>query len=301
MKLCGMMILEIVSYKRTLNKMNTIYHYCSPESFFSIIQNQRLWLSSMDHMNDYMEKKWFYSTLKKYLYKNLDANCVDQFIAHLDDNISIGTPFACCLSKPGDILSQWRAYAKDSFGVSIGFDREKLDVYDGIIGNNLDPKHRLTLSDISYMDINVIECLAERILSRYSFIKKYYMNEIISTSKFNRYDKCILELISNIIHLNTTTKNPAFKEEKEVRLVYQTLDTGRYEYPESSSIKDLKYRISNNQIISYYELGFPKDAVSELILGPNNKFKESDIVNFLQYNGFEHSIKILKSKASYGA
>ncbi|EAO7768483.1 DUF2971 domain-containing protein, partial [Salmonella enterica] len=24
MKLCGMMILEIVSYKRTLNKMNTI-------------------------------------------------------------------------------------------------------------------------------------------------------------------------------------------------------------------------------------------------------------------------------------
>ncbi|EAP1049945.1 DUF2971 domain-containing protein, partial [Salmonella enterica subsp. enterica serovar Enteritidis] len=25
MKLCGMMILEIVSYKRTLNKMNTIY------------------------------------------------------------------------------------------------------------------------------------------------------------------------------------------------------------------------------------------------------------------------------------
>ncbi|ETX34450.1 hypothetical protein SPFCAV_00904 [Salmonella enterica subsp. enterica serovar Gallinarum/Pullorum str. FCAV198] len=281
--------------------MNTIYHYCSPESFFSIIQNQRLWLSSMDHMNDYMEKKWFYSTLKKYLYKNLDANCVDQFIAHLDDNISIGTPFACCLSKSGDILSQWRAYAKDGFGVSIGFDREKLDVYDGIIGNNLDPKHRLTLSDISYMDINVIECLAERILSRYSFIKKYYMNEIISTSKFNRYDKCILELISNIIHLNTTTKNPAFKEEKEVRLVYQTLDTGRYEYPESSSIKDLKYRISNNQIISYYELGFPKDAVSELILGPPPKFKESDIVNFLQYNGFEHSIKILKSKASYGA
>ncbi|EGX5727110.1 DUF2971 domain-containing protein, partial [Salmonella enterica] len=26
MKLCGMMILEIVSYKRTLNMMNTIYH-----------------------------------------------------------------------------------------------------------------------------------------------------------------------------------------------------------------------------------------------------------------------------------
>lgn len=119
--------------------------------------------------------------------------------------------------------------------------------------------------------------------------------------KINRYDKCILELISNIIHLNTTTKKPSVWGGKRSTISLSNSDTGRYEYPESSSIKDLKYRISNNQIISYYEFGFPKDAVSELILGPNNKFKESDIVNFLQYNGFEHSIRILKSKASYGA
>ncbi|WP_231578103.1 DUF2971 domain-containing protein [Dickeya chrysanthemi] len=248
-----------------------------------------------------MEKKWFYAALRDYLSKNLDPNCFNQLITHLEDNMSIGTPFACCLSKSGDILSQWRAYAKDGFGVSIGFNRTKLDVYDGMIGNHINPKYRLTLADIDYMDIKKINSLVEPILSRYSFIKKYYMNEIMSSPKSLRYDKFIYQLISNVIHLNTITKNPAFKEEKEVRLVYQTLDIGRYEYPDSSLIKDLKYRIYNDQITSYYEFVFPKHAVSKIILGPNNKFKEDDVINFLQYNGFNHRIEILKSKASYGA
>lgn len=277
-----------------------IYHYCSPDSFFSIIQNKRLWLSSMDHMNDYMEKKWFYTALRDCLSKNLEPYCFNQLITHLDDNMSIGTPFACCLSKSGDILSQWRAYAKDGFGVSIGFNRSKIDVYNGMIGNHLDSKHRLALADVEYMDIKRVNSLIESILSRYSFIKKYYMNEIISSSKFSRYDELIHRLIGNVIHLNTITKNPAFKEEKEVRLVYQTLDIGKYEYPDSSLIKNLKYRVCNDQITSYYEFAFPKQAISKIILGPNNKFKENDIINFLQYNGFDHSIEILKSKASYG-
>ncbi|NRN29667.1 DUF2971 domain-containing protein [Photorhabdus heterorhabditis subsp. aluminescens] len=281
--------------------MSIIYHYCSPDSFFSIIQNQRLWLSSMDHMNDYMEKKWFYSALNNYLSRNLYPNCFNQLITHLESNMSIGTPFACCLSKSGDILSQWRAYAKDGFGVSIGFNREKLNIHNGIIGNCIDPKCRLILHDVDYMDIPEINCLVELILSKYSFIKKYYMNEIVTSSEFSRYDKCIFKLISNITHLNVITKNSAFKEEKEVRLVYQTLGIERYEYPESSSIKDLKYRISNDQLTSYYEFTFPKHAISEIILGPKSKFKENDIINFLQYNGFNHSIKILKSKASYGS
>lgn len=280
--------------------MSMIYHYCSPDSFFSIIQNKRLWLSSMDHMNDYMEKKWFYTALRDCLSKNLETYCFNQLITHLDDNMSVGTPFACCLSKSGDILSQWRAYAKDGFGVSIGFNRTKIDVYNGMIGNHLDSKHRLTLADVEYMDIKRVNSLVESILSRYSFIKKYYMNEIISSSKFSRYDELIHRLIGNVIHLNTITKNPAFKEEKEVRLVYQTLDIGKYEHPDSSLIKDLKYRVYNDQITSYYEFAFPKQAISKIILGPNNKFKENDIINFLQYNGFDHSIEILKSKASYG-
>ena len=31
-----------------------------------------------------------------------------------------------CLSKKGDLLSQWRGYADDAFGVSIGFEKDYL-------------------------------------------------------------------------------------------------------------------------------------------------------------------------------
>lgn len=35
-------------------------------------------------------------------------------------------PYIACFSKEGDVLSQWRSYADDSRGVSIGFDLNKL-------------------------------------------------------------------------------------------------------------------------------------------------------------------------------
>lgn len=48
-------------------KVETLYHYCSVETFFNIIKNASLWLSDIEKSNDYEEcvvcrelvnKKW---------------------------------------------------------------------------------------------------------------------------------------------------------------------------------------------------------------------------------------------------
>lgn len=36
-------------------KVETLYHYCSVEAFFSIIKNASLWLSDIEKSNDYEE------------------------------------------------------------------------------------------------------------------------------------------------------------------------------------------------------------------------------------------------------
>ena len=41
-----------------MGKIESIYHYCSIETFFAIIQNKTLRLSDLNKTNDYMEKKW---------------------------------------------------------------------------------------------------------------------------------------------------------------------------------------------------------------------------------------------------
>lgn len=38
--------------------MQTIYHYCSIETFSLIIKNKAIRLSDLDKTNDYMEKRW---------------------------------------------------------------------------------------------------------------------------------------------------------------------------------------------------------------------------------------------------
>ncbi|GMQ62471.1 hypothetical protein [Vallitalea maricola] len=39
-------------------KLDTVYHYCSVDTFFSIIQNKTIRLSDLNKTNDYMEKRW---------------------------------------------------------------------------------------------------------------------------------------------------------------------------------------------------------------------------------------------------
>ena len=40
-----------------MTKIDTIYHYCSIDTFFSIIQNKTLRLSDLNKTNDSMEKR----------------------------------------------------------------------------------------------------------------------------------------------------------------------------------------------------------------------------------------------------
>ncbi len=37
--------------------MSILYHYCSTDTFFNIVKNRSLWLSSLAQSNDYMEGK----------------------------------------------------------------------------------------------------------------------------------------------------------------------------------------------------------------------------------------------------
>ena len=79
-----------------------LYHYTSLSKMFSILENDLLWLSSQNFTNDYSEgkllgKKW------------------------LNDHKYNADNFIFCVSKEGNLLSQWRSYSKDD-GAAIGFD-----------------------------------------------------------------------------------------------------------------------------------------------------------------------------------
>ena len=88
--------------------MTTLYHYCSNKAFHSIIENRKIWLSSLSLSNDSMEGK----LVAEILAHIAKADGLDQaatqplqtLVSGLEQVID-GLGF--CLSEDGDLLSQW--------------------------------------------------------------------------------------------------------------------------------------------------------------------------------------------------
>lgn len=108
--------------------MDILYHYCSTAAFHAIIQSHTLWLSSLSLSNDTMEGKLVVSTIVRLA----ERDSIDQDTVHRIQGV-IGIlekgfdGLGFCLSEEGDLLSQWRGFAADATGVSIGFSTEYLN------------------------------------------------------------------------------------------------------------------------------------------------------------------------------
>ena len=84
-------------------------------------------------------------------------------------------------------------------------------------------------------------------------------------------------------------KHPSYSYEKEVRLMSTISDKD-----------EIKHRFKNNLIIPYIEKYFPKDALKEIIVGPNNDMERTiySLEKYLKHIGFEH-VKVTPSKVPY--
>lgn len=105
--------------------MSLIYHYCSPYTFQQIIEKKCLWLSATNNMNDFAEGGWVTNALNNVIHRVTNEKNKEWIEHLLFQYNSANTPkYVACFSKDGDILSQWRAYAQNGEGVSIGFHQE---------------------------------------------------------------------------------------------------------------------------------------------------------------------------------
>lgn len=107
--------------------METLYHYCSNHAFVEIIKNRKIWLSSLLLSNDTLEGKLASDIFAALLNREGSTSDVKQLLikqVEFLERVCEGTGF--CLSEEGDLLSQWRGYAENASGVSIGFSKQYL-------------------------------------------------------------------------------------------------------------------------------------------------------------------------------
>ncbi|GEM_PF-796513 len=321
-----------------MTKLKSIYHYCSADTFMAIIQNKTLRLSDLNKTNDYMEKRWanklIVSVLQEklneydinmkleedYWYNEQSNNHLQYYKKEVERVLYDESPvLITCFSEERDKLSQWRAYGQDGIGVAIGFNYKVISL--------LDDKREMVIEKVIYKENMQKERLGQLIESVIIYIQNMFEEDKVRVSDdFNMYfedefDSFCEVLVDYIGQVGCIIKNPAFSEEKEVRIIYNPKLPNReilgdiqlneaknyFEKVKEISeykIKPLKFYNRNNQLVAFCDIDFSeliyKPIINEIIIGPKSQLKESDVYYFLLSNGFDaNSINISKSKATY--
>jgi hypothetical protein len=206
----------------------TVFHYTSIDAAISIINNQCLWLSNINFLNDHQENSIIRNILSE-IKSNPDdaasymALSVAKMLFKYIESPPKSDTFVISFCKNGDLLSQWRGYGR----LSIGFNAKEFQ-------HNFE---HMRLVKIIYD--NVKQCNFV-----YSAIQK------IASSAENG-EEVIREfsLASSIFQvLSAHFKNAAFSEENEWRFIVDQFGMGRL------GIRDVKFRARGNAIIPYIEI-----------------------------------------------
>ena len=309
-----------------MDNTQILYHYCGLSTFLNIFRKDdsgqpyiAIWLSDIQKSNDSLELK----KLRNYLLDKIDEyiwdkrNVCNKEINHEKDTFLqtlwrsskketydfVFKHLAFCLSENGDLLSQWRGYADDGQGVSIGFKKaffEKISML--TLKPYEDSEATFEFKPVIYEDEKAWEYINQE-----SGIDKFY-----SFKKYRDERDCVNNAIKSVIRAAPFYKNSAFAEECEWRLVASYVSSeitpsifSRYSN-DTLRCKEIEYSASCGKLIPHVEIqSFNiNDIIEEIYIGPKCQETANDIKRFLICMGIlknqdDDSIKIIKSKASY--
>lgn len=268
---------------------NIIYHYCPAETLKKILDSNSMYLTSTAAMNDTMEISWIKEILNKEIekyntkeYSYIYRNIVDNI------NLNINHCYICCFSEDGDLLSQWRAYADNGKGFSIGFSIEDMEIDQKIPHYNaINKEHTIGIHNVIY-DIEQ---------------QKNIINKHLHCI-FNKNNIDYINYINSICLYSKIFKNPSFKEEKEWRIIHTPLITTNKTFDDIDiigNISECNFRFTKFGMWPYFTWDFSntkKCPICEIIIGPQNMTPKENVYFFIEQKGLKNII-VKKSQASY--
>lgn len=286
--------------------MDILYHYCSTASFHGIIQSHSLWLSSLSLANDTMEGKLVAHAIARLAEKDsLDPYSISRLQETVGVLEKIIDGLGFCLSEDGDLLSQWRGYAADATGVSIGFSAEYFNRISETLKDQNGP--RVTLQKVEYepsaqelhieptyrkvrqfIDAGAFKTTGRRTLLDGRSDEEIEQENVVIQKAQSQLSQTILDFFPELFRL----KAYAFREEREWRLLSHLIKNGE---------DHCSHRVVHDRIVPYRkielaELG--RSPITEVILGPKHGTPTKVVENFLKQNQYG-AVRVRGSEASY--
>jgi hypothetical protein len=306
---------------RKLPDTQKVYHYTSADAAISIIEKGELRSSSVLYLNDKTEHvhgEWRFAEALN----ASDEPTIQRLRPHILDALGEETrsdrqrdTYACCFSAEGNQLGQWRAYANDGRGYSIGFDVRKITQL-GVRGqNNGDIATQAGWSSwVEYSEKDVTEShLATCIVTAFG---EYFTKNSIDIEETPECTDYIIKLaIVYILGFSPMQKTAEFIAEREFRHVV-------YNHERTFSGR-IQFRSKNGTIIPFLNLaaieGVPQPSkdkhqenlglleykkaklpITDITIGPCLEFDKAEpsLRMLLDQKGY-NDVKIIRSDIPY--
>ena len=285
---------------------DVLYHYCPMPAFYSITNSRSIWLSSLLQTNDFLEGKYHTNALRRVAERDgVSPEQLEGLVEALSSIEGMEAGLALCLSSEPDVLSQWRGYASDASGVSIGFSTAYL-LKLGAIKLHGDSES-FTIRQIEYSQSKLDAYVLDAYKSTKELISLGALNrpfgfpregapevsEEEAAAQSDAHKKLWNRLASPIMDQIYCFKGHAFSEEKEWRLLTKT---------GSVLFDGCDFRMNGDRLIPFRE--YPLVAFEEcqpildIVIGPKNRTSRHVIGAYLRSRGYK-DFKLRFSEASY--
>ncbi|RYE50851.1 MAG: DUF2971 domain-containing protein [Hyphomicrobiales bacterium] len=289
--------------KVLLGQQDVLYHYCSTNTFQQIISNRTIRLSALTLSNDALEGKLVSAVIKRLAQANkVEPWRIERLMERVDMLENLFDGLGLCLSEAGDLLSQWRGYADDAHGFSIGFSRSYLQ-WLGQIKADL-PLPGFGIHKVLYKDEEHESELRPSYDEMMKSVEAGALQAGLVTllggprsEEAAAMEKTAADQLSRTILMLFfkwfLLKSDAFSEEREVRLISY--------FFRSDADAGVRYRATRNCIIPYREFALQeqeRNPIVEVYIGPKQRTPVKEIEYFLASNGFGN-VNVMRSAAPY--
>jgi hypothetical protein len=264
----------LIERLRAKDHEGIMYHYCSAQTFLSILQNRTIRFSYVNLLNDAEEASWGYAIFQEAVellskregrFKNAPEMPTEFFEAlhrgWVSSELALAN-FVACFSNDGDSLSQWRAYADDGGGFSIGFKTKEL---------------RRTPVQI----LDVLYDREQQLAEMTGVIGATFLEFQDADHEFD--GSWLSQRSMEIAASSIAFKNPAWRDEREVRchhLVNSSIDEGGWRLIDEGGMSDdikvsgqpIQFQARNGTIVPFFDMPFEvsrdHQPIQEVIMGP---------------------------------
>lgn len=255
--------------EHTLNEItddvpSTLFHYTDSNGLLGILGSHKLWASHIQYLNDPAELSYAHTEvellMKVRLHEaeaagNLKQVAVIQGVMQTIDERFSGakdldpvdgdTPYVVSFSKEGDDLGMWRSYA-GAVGYAIGFDTQKL-----LEGQSKDEESEHSWED-PFFNCGLT---AELVPVSYGTSRVAAVADELLAA-----ERCLDEYGGyRDATLFGGIKHPAYREEKEVRLIAS---------PSGCLEAQTHLRSGPGHLVPYLEFSFVEEAITSIRVGP---------------------------------